>query len=680
MFDVGVTEALLSLSTITKIENLLPSLMKIVHQNLEVEKSILILPTEIDSQIAFEHSHLPIASIVDATLAIALRAPAKPIATNKNNSFSFQLEESIPLVDYPDLPLSLIHQIESTHETIVINHLNRGFKFAKDTYFIKHNPRNLLCFPLIDYAQLVGIFYLENNFNPEGFTEDNLETIKHIATQATASLFNLETNIYQLNYAQNLERQIQHLDSQLYATVIEQHQAESKLFQRERYLSALVEVQQHLLLASKETDVHYGKILRILGQVSDASRAYIFQNHYDLDGNLLTSQREKWCAVGIKSKLDNTALQNLTYDSYFPRWGKLLAQDEIIAGLVPDFPKSEREILETQDIVAILILPIIVKDKFWGFIGFDNCTEARSWQDAEINLLRAATSAIVFWLERQETQAILSRDRALLKGQQEAAIDGILVIDEHHQIASYNQRFCQLWNIPEAIMSTYSSGQLTKFLISQLVNSEEFIERIDYLGRYSTQTDRDEILLKDGRIFDFYSALIKSEKGGDYGKIWCFRDITEAKNREKIFSLIVESMATKIGHDFFDSCVQYSAKIFQVSYAFLAEQTPVNSNLARTLSFWNKNRLIENFKYCLDDTPCQQLLKEKQGKFFYSAQQLFPANTFLASLDIKSYLGMLIFDSSGNNIIGYLVLMNSKPIESLTEQFYKSSCLVLEWN
>jgi PAS domain-containing protein len=40
----------------------------------------------------------------------------------------------------------------------------------------------------------------------------------------------------------------------------------------------------------------------------------------------------------------------------------------------------------------------------------------------------------------------------MLKAQQEAAIDGILVIDENRQIASYNQRFCELWQIPEQLI------------------------------------------------------------------------------------------------------------------------------------------------------------------------------------------------------------------------------------
>jgi PAS domain-containing protein len=52
----------------------------------------------------------------------------------------------------------------------------------------------------------------------------------------------------------------------------------------------------------------------------------------------------------------------------------------------------------------------------------------------------------------QASRKELQRSNALLKAQQEAALDGILVIDEKGAIASYNRRFCEMWQIPEQVM------------------------------------------------------------------------------------------------------------------------------------------------------------------------------------------------------------------------------------
>ncbi len=181
---------------------------------------------------------------------------------------------------------------------------------------------------------------------------------------------------------------------------------------REQYLAALVEVQQQLLVCSGGWH-GYTQILQTLGQVSGASRVYIFENQYDnscADGiQLLMSQRAEWCAAGIQPEIDNPDLQNLSYADFFPRWAQMLARGEIVAGIVANFPESERVILEPQGILSILVLPFIANTQFCGFIGFDNCVEARAWETSEIDLLRAAAAAIALAQERYQAEMGLQR-------------------------------------------------------------------------------------------------------------------------------------------------------------------------------------------------------------------------------------------------------------------------------
>ncbi|MEB3179783.1 MAG: response regulator, partial [Nostocaceae cyanobacterium] len=150
-------------------------------------------------------------------------------------------------------------------------------------------------------------------------------------------------------------------------------QVEDALKFRERYLSALVEVERQLLEFDGSPRC-YTEILQTLGVVTRANRVYVFENHPGANGSLLMSQRAEWCAPGIHPEIDNPSLQNLSYDDFFPRWAALLSQGGIVSGIVADFPESEREILEPQDILSILILPMVAKGQFLGFIGFDNCS------------------------------------------------------------------------------------------------------------------------------------------------------------------------------------------------------------------------------------------------------------------------------------------------------------------
>lgn len=180
-------------------------------------------------------------------------------------------------------------------------------------------------------------------------------------------------------------------------------QAEEQIAKRESYLAAIVEVQQRLL-GFKGKNNGYQPILKTLGEATGANRVYIFENYRSPTGDLLMSQRAEWCTADVSPEIANPLLVNLPYDDFFPRWREVLAKGEIITGIVADFPTSERLILEPQGILSILILPLLVNGEFFGFIGFDNCTEARTWESSEVALLKAAASAISLWQEGKKAQ------------------------------------------------------------------------------------------------------------------------------------------------------------------------------------------------------------------------------------------------------------------------------------
>ncbi|MFB2939427.1 response regulator [Aerosakkonemataceae cyanobacterium BLCC-F154] len=216
----------------------------------------------------------------------------------------------------------------------------------------------------------------------------------------------------EIRYFQTIKKPIQSIDGKtilalgIAADITERKQAEAALTQRERYLEILVEIQQQLL-ATKQENTYYVEVLKKLGITAKASRVYLFENHRDRAGNLLMSQRAEWCAEGIKPEIENPVLQNLSYQDSIPRWRAILASGKVINGLVAEFPESERMILESQGILSILVLPLIVNHEFWGFIGFDNCQEARAWSYLEVRLLSAVASAISLHLERKQAEQAL---------------------------------------------------------------------------------------------------------------------------------------------------------------------------------------------------------------------------------------------------------------------------------
>jgi len=135
--------------------------------------------------------------------------------------------------------------------------------------------------------------------------------------------------------------------------------------------------------------------------------------------------------------------------------------------------------------------------------------------------------------ERKHIISALDRSNAFLKAQQEAGVDGILVVDENNQVLFHNKNFHQIWQIPESLVQQGDDSKILALVATKTQNTEEFIAKVNYLYQHPEIVSRDEILLKDGLSLDRYTTAIWSTEGTYYGRIWFFRDISSRKAAEE---------------------------------------------------------------------------------------------------------------------------------------------------
>jgi PAS domain S-box-containing protein len=197
----------------------------------------------------------------------------------------------------------------------------------------------------------------------------------------------------------NLENIVRERTLALSLEIEERKFIEETLETRELYLSALVEI-QNKLLASPDNGNYYWEILAVLGNISEASRVYLFEGHYNNQGRLLLSQTSEWCAPGIEPQVDNPELQNIDVEAIVPQWLELFKNGTIINTKIDQIPEAQKKHFQEQNILAILVLPLQVNNQFWGVIGFDNCLEAKSWTNSQVVLLNSAAIAISLHQER----------------------------------------------------------------------------------------------------------------------------------------------------------------------------------------------------------------------------------------------------------------------------------------
>ena len=179
-------------------------------------------------------------------------------------------------------------------------------------------------------------------------------------------------------------------------------ESKKSLVKRDILLSALAKA-TNALLTIKDIDISVNKSLEILGEAVTVNRVYLFQNHLNEDGKLLTSQINEWCRNPAESQKDNPDLQNFDYN-YIPRWKSLMMNGMPVNGLVKSFTDAEKEILEPQGIKSLLAIPIFIDKHFWGFIGFDDTVSERNWEDAEVEILKSMAFIFAIYIEQKKAE------------------------------------------------------------------------------------------------------------------------------------------------------------------------------------------------------------------------------------------------------------------------------------
>ncbi len=159
------------------------------------------------------------------------------------------------------------------------------------------------------------------------------------------------------------------------------------------YLESAAQVASMLLKRENAHDQVFS-VLEIMGRAAGASRSYWYQNSRDSSGNVWMSLKAEWCAEGVCSQATLADLRQINYSAGFSRWYSELSADRIIAGAVKEFPESESRFLQSLGIRSILIIPLLMKGHFEGFIGFDNCFREVPWKDPETHLMRMATDSL----------------------------------------------------------------------------------------------------------------------------------------------------------------------------------------------------------------------------------------------------------------------------------------------
>jgi PAS domain S-box-containing protein len=168
----------------------------------------------------------------------------------------------------------------------------------------------------------------------------------------------------------------------------------------------------------------------------------------------------------------------------------------------------------------------------------DRETGERSWREVKAGHVLDDDGGVAFAVNIMEDLTASKRlehelrfQKTLLELQSEATLEGILVVSPDGRIISHNRRFTEMWSMPESVLG-WPDEERIRFIGEQVVDDGAFGERVRWLYDNPTAEGRDELVLRDGRVVDRFTAPIAEPGGPILGRAWFFRDVTQRRRAE----------------------------------------------------------------------------------------------------------------------------------------------------
>jgi signal transduction histidine kinase len=169
-----------------ELRTLLEKMLTIVKENAGAEKCVVVLNEQHGGQ---------------ASLFIQAES------TGDDVSSVFQ---HIPLASSSKrVPITLLNAVARLQTSVVLGDASNSADYKNDTYIKQYNVKSVLCNPIVNQGNLVGVMYMENNLVTEAFTPDRIQVLNVLSSQIAVSIENARyyRDIQAMNYT--LEQKVQ---------------------------------------------------------------------------------------------------------------------------------------------------------------------------------------------------------------------------------------------------------------------------------------------------------------------------------------------------------------------------------------------------------------------------------------------------------------------------------------
>ncbi|WP_151635873.1 AAA family ATPase [Noviherbaspirillum aerium] len=95
-----------------------------------------------------------------------------------------------PMAPELDLPSGILNYVRRSRTQVLLADAAEPHPFSTDPYLLRHQPKSVLCIPIVRQGTLTGLLYLENTLLTHAFTPQRVTVLELLAAQAAISLEN----------------------------------------------------------------------------------------------------------------------------------------------------------------------------------------------------------------------------------------------------------------------------------------------------------------------------------------------------------------------------------------------------------------------------------------------------------------------------------------------------------
>lgn len=208
---------------------------------------------------------------------------------------------------------------------------------------------------------------------------------------------------------------------------------------------------------------------------------------------------------------------------------------------------------------------------------------------------QSLSKAMLYAIERQKIEDQIYFQKSLLECQLDSSLEGILIFLSDHNVYKVNKRFLDMFKFKKESLCQWNDLQIFTHIKNMLLEESGFEKLIILNKHLSLEVALGEIQLKDGHIFEYYTAPVRGLDATYYGRSWSFSDITQKKRME----VLKDDFVSTVSHELRTPLAIVKGAISNLEYGIVGPLSEKQLALVKTTSR-NVERLTRLINNLLD--------------------------------------------------------------------------------